>query len=95
MVTALLGLLLAIAMVVVPKLRHRAVVVPAGPIGIPAPKREMTNRAFRAQVPPMDSAMAPMAADAFSRMANDADHTPEPQNHPRAENGAGDRGDTD
>ena len=116
-VTALLGLLLAIAMVVVPKLRHRAVPMPAGPIGarsgsaqtqaaptpgatsgpdsIPASKNETADRAFRAQVPPMDSAIAPMAADAFSRMANDAEHTPEPQNHPRTENESGDQGDTD
>ena len=116
-VTALLGLLLAIAMVVVPKLRHRTVLVPAGPIGarsgsaqtqaaptpgatsgtdsIPASKNETADRAFRAQVPPMDSAIAPMAGAAFSRMANDADHTPEPQTHPRTEDESGDQGDAD
>jgi hypothetical protein len=43
----------------------------------------------------MDSAIAPMAANAFSRMANDADPATDSQNEPRAENGSEDRGDTD
>ncbi len=95
MVTALLGLLLAIAMVVVPKLRHRAVAVPVGTDSIRVPQNVMADRAFRAKVTPMDSAIAPMAADAFSRMANDADPAADSQNEPRAENDSEDRGDTD
>ena len=74
-VTSLLGLLLAIAMVVVPKLRHRVVAGAGASAPTPSvpPQNEMGDRAFRARVIPMDSAIAPMAADAFSRMANDAD----------------------
>jgi hypothetical protein len=89
-------LLLAAAMVVVPKLRGRAVPVAAGLVGarakpaqtqaapapggasgtdsVPEPQSEMTTREFRPRVPRMDSAIAPMAAEAFSRMAHDADH---------------------
>jgi hypothetical protein len=106
-VTALLGLLLAIAMVVVPKLRHRATPVPAGPIGaaapstqtraappagaapgtdrVPRPQSDTTAGEFRPQVIPMDSAIAPMAADAFSQMAHDAHHATDPQDEPPAE----------
>ena len=94
-VTALLGLLLAIAMVVMPKLRHRAVAVPVGTDSVRAPQNQVGDRAFRAKVTPMDSAIAPMAADAFSRMANDADPATDSQNEPRAENDSEDRGDTD
>lgn len=116
LVTALLVMLLAIVMVVVPKLRHRAVPVPAGPVGAgaesaqaratPAPgvasgtdsvsrSKRMAARAFRPQVTRMDSAIAPMAADAFSRMAYDADHLTDPENEPRAEGESEERGDTE
>jgi hypothetical protein len=33
----------------------------------------------------MDSAIAPMAADAFSQMAHDADHPTDPEDEPRGE----------
>jgi hypothetical protein len=107
LVTALLGLLLAIAMVVVPKLRHRAAPVPTGAIGaaapstqtraappagaapgtdrVPRPQSDTTAGEFRPQVISMDSAIAPMAADAFSQMAHDADHATDPQDEPPAE----------
>jgi hypothetical protein len=102
LVTALLGLLLAIAMVVVPKLRHRAAPVAAGSVGaarstqtraapapgaatgtdrVSRPQNETAARPFT-QVTPMDSAIAPMAADAFSQMARDADHVPDPEDEP-------------
>ncbi|HEY1516813.1 MAG TPA: hypothetical protein VGF91_10375, partial [Solirubrobacteraceae bacterium] len=117
LVIALLGLLFAIAMVVVPKLRHRAVPVPAGAVGagaglahtraapatgvhsgtdaVPRPQDEVAARAFRPQVSHMDSAVAPMAADAFSRMTDDADHSAGAENGPRAEDESEDRGDTE
>jgi hypothetical protein len=85
LVTALLGLLLAIAMVVVPKLRHRAVPVAPG----------AAARAFKPQVIHMDSAVAPMAADAFSRMTDDADHAADAETGPRAQDESEDRGDTE
>jgi hypothetical protein len=44
---------------------------------------------------PMDSSIAPMAADAFSRMAYDADNATHPENEPRAENESEDPGDTE
>jgi hypothetical protein len=88
-VTALLVMLLAIAMVMVPKLRHRAAPVPAGPVSVPRPQRSPAARAIRAQVVPMDSAVAPMAAEAFSRMATDADEATSPGDEPRAEGETG------
>jgi hypothetical protein len=97
LITSLLGLLLAIAMVVVPKLRHRAAPVPdvaSGTGTLPPPQNEMAARTLRAQVIPMDSAIAPMAADAFSRMAHDADQAIDPENEPRGEHEPEDRGDT-
>jgi hypothetical protein len=116
LVIALLGLLLAIAMVVVPKLRHRAVPVPAGAVAAaaglaqtraapatgvrsgtdaaPRSQDEVAARAFRPQVIQMDSAVAPMAADSFSRMTDDADHAADAENGPRAEDESEDRGDT-
>ena len=117
LVTALLVLLLALAMVVVPKLRRGADPVAAGPLGaraepaqtraasapegasgtdsVPEPQNEMATRAFRTRVPRMDSAIAPMAADAFSRMAHDADHATDAGIEPRAEDESEDQGDTD
>jgi hypothetical protein len=106
LVIALLGLLLAIAMVVVPKLGHRAVPVSAGAVGaqagvdsgadaVPRPQDEVAARAFRPQVIQMDSAVAPMAADSFSRMTDDADHAAGAENGPRAEDESEDRGDTE
>ena len=103
LITALLVLLLAIAMVVVPKLRHRAVLAPAGAAArsrqtraapvpgpaagsdrVPRPRSDTTAR-FHRQVIPMDSAIAPMAADAFSQMAGDADPPNDPREEPRAD----------
>ncbi|HEX3974969.1 MAG TPA: hypothetical protein VHW96_01835 [Solirubrobacteraceae bacterium] len=120
LVTALLGLLLAIAIVVVPKLRHRAVSGPADAVGahaglaqthaapapapapgaasgtssVPRPQNETAAPASRARVAPMDSAIGPMAADAFSQMASDADQSTDPENEPRAEDESEDQGDT-
>ncbi len=97
LITSLLGLLLAIAMVVVPKLRHRVAPVPEGASAtdtLPPPQKEMAARTLRAQVIPMDAAIAPMAADAFSRMTHDADQATDPENEPRGENESDDQGDT-
>jgi hypothetical protein len=68
--------------------------VASGTDTIPPPQHEMAARTLRAQVIPMDSAIAPMAADNFSRMAHDADHAADPENEPRAENESEDQGDT-
>ncbi len=104
-VTALLLILLAVAMVVVPKLRHRPAPVagtvgaagvaqsraepaPGARSGTPtaAPPRTKTGgRPFRTRVAPMDSAIAPMAADAFSRMSNDVDEAADPESTPPAD----------
>jgi hypothetical protein len=43
----------------------------------------------------MDSAIAPMAADAFSRMAHNADHATDPKNEPQADDQHEDRDDTE
>ena len=62
---------------------------------VPRPHNETAARAFRPRVIPMDSAIAPMAADAFSRMAYDADNATHPENEPRAEDESEDPGDTE
>jgi hypothetical protein len=111
--TALLGLLLAIAIVVVPKLRRdRALPAlvgiaaepdrPRAETASPAPgsgtrgtsgaQSAMILRALRRRtVTRMDPAIAPMAADAFDRMAGDAERGPdpaEPQEDPPERHGA-------
>jgi hypothetical protein len=105
LVTALLVMLLAIAMVVVPKLRQRPAPVTAGSVGAPGvpsstptappPRARMAGRPFKARVAPMDSGMAPMAADAFSRMANDGDHPTDPESEPGADDASEDPSDTE
>ena len=98
LVTALLALLLAIAMVVVPKLRHRPAAVTAGSVGAPGvpsstPRTTTGRRPFNARVAPMDSAIAPMAADSFSRLATDPHPTTDPENQLPAEDASEDRSD--
>jgi hypothetical protein len=67
----------------------------AGTDSVPRPRNETAARAFRAPVMPMDSAIAPMAEDAFSRMAYDADNATHPESEPRAENESEDPGATE
>jgi hypothetical protein len=43
----------------------------------------------------MDPAIAPMAADAFSRMANDAGHPTDPESQPPVEGKPEERGNTE
>lgn len=69
--------------------------VASGTDSVPRPHNETAARAFRRLVMPMDSAIAPMAADAFSRMAYDADNATHPENEPRAEDESEDPGDTE
>jgi hypothetical protein len=69
--------------------------VASGTDSVPRPHNETAARAFRARVIPMDSAIAPMAADAFSRMASGADNATDPENEPRAEDESEDPGDTE
>ena len=69
--------------------------VASGTDSVPRPHNETAARAFRARVIPMDSAIAPMAADAFLRMADDADNATHPENEPRAEDESEDPGDTE
>lgn len=69
--------------------------VASGTDSDPRAHNETAARAFRALVMPMDSAIAPMAADAFSRMAYDADNATHAENEPRAEAESEDPGDTE
>ena len=73
--------------------RHRRERQAAGTDSVPQPHNKTARRAFRPQVIPMDSAIAPMAADAFSRMAYDTDDATHPDNEPRAEDESEDPGD--
>jgi hypothetical protein len=105
LITALLVMLLAIAMVVVPKLRQRPAPVTAGSVGAPGvpsstptappPRAKMAGRPFKARAAPMDSAIAPMAADAFSRMATNGDHPTDPESEPGADDASEDPSDTE
>jgi hypothetical protein len=69
--------------------------VASGTHSVPRPRNERAARPFRAPVIPMDSAIAPMAAEAFSRMAYDADNATHPENKPRTEDESEDPGDTE
>jgi tetratricopeptide (TPR) repeat protein len=69
--------------------------VASGTHSVARPDNERAARTFTARVIPMDSAIAPMAADAFSQMAYDADNATDPENGPRAEDESEDPGDTE
>ena len=69
--------------------------VASGTHSVPRPHNKTAARASRPPVIPMDSAIAPMAADAFSRMAHDADNATDPESKPRAEDESEDPGDTE
>jgi hypothetical protein len=94
LLTALLGLLLALAMVIVPKHRRPAS-APAGvdassngvrvteataataAAGEPRTQVSEARQPITQVVPPTDPAIAPMAADAFTRMAGDGVAAPD------------------
>lgn len=77
LVTALLGLLLALAMVIAPKLRRDAEA--AGPITPPRPPTYGPERpiSFKRMTALIDPAIKPMAGDAFTSMADENDAPPE------------------